>query len=195
MAEEDVYGVPQTIPTNFDFLQPQVFGAPEPVTPDEDPEPGSGDSGSQPDPGLGPNNPLGDLEDKAPLPEFDPRFRDAFDGLLFVGKLQLSFSWMYHRFVIQTVDQETLLEVGQLVKKYDGTATELRAMLTAMAAACLVSVDGKPLPYPISSEQSLLSARYEWVKKLHPFVIDYIYSKFDELDATVKEVLEEMGKA
>src|SRR5690554_723245 len=91
-----------------------------------------------------------------PLPEFDPRVRRQFEGLLYLGKLEDEFEWLGHKFVIKTVDTGTLLAVGQITKEYVGTMGDLKAYQTAMVGACTVSVDGKSLPLPLESDSDTL---------------------------------------
>lgn len=130
------------------------------------------------------------------LPEFDPRARDDFEGLLYLGALTNDFPWMGHIFVIKTLSVDELLEVALLVKEWQGSMGEMKAYATLMVAACTVSVDGRPLPQPISSQpgDTVVRNRFEVVRRWYPTTVDVIYEQYLLLEARVMEVLEAMGK-
>jgi hypothetical protein len=134
-------------------------------------------------------------EESAPLPEFDPKCREEYEGLLFLGKLSKTFRWAGHKFRIRTLTTDEALEVGLVAKPYIGTSQEYRAWQTALVGACTVSVDGKYLPMPINPDESEVEAHFNWAKGQYPWTIDRIFDEFAELEAKVKEVLDQMGKA
>jgi hypothetical protein len=131
------------------------------------------------------------------LPEFDPRVRDDFEGLLYLGALTHEFEWMGHKFVIKTLSTDELLEVGLLVKDWQGSLGEMRAYTTTIVAACTISVDGKKLPQPISSDpgDSPVRNRFDLVRRWYPTTLDVIYEQYMLLERRVLEVLAAMGKA
>jgi hypothetical protein len=125
---------------------------------------------------------------------FDPRCRNDFEGMLYLGRLTKTFSWSGHKIKIQTIDQEGYLELGEIVKRYEDTWGAIRAQVSATVAGCIVSIDNKGWPVPLMEDESLLDTKFAWIIKLHPFAIDAIYNEFMILEAKVFEVLEEMGK-
>jgi hypothetical protein len=130
------------------------------------------------------------------VPAFDERYRDAFDGLLFIGALTKRFSWGGHRFVIRTLNVDDLLEATLLIKEYEGTLAAQRAWQSVVCAASVVTIDGKPLAVPLTSSESALAVKWDWVRRhLMPPVVDVIYGQWLDLDATVSEVLISMGEA
>jgi hypothetical protein len=131
-----------------------------------------------------------------PLPEFDPRHKEAFEGLLFVGALTKDFEWFGHRFRIRTLNSDEVIEVGVITRDYVGTMSDIRAYTTAVVAACLISVDGRAMPQPISTDvaDTPLRNRFDYVKRYFPLTIDAIYEQYLDLESTVAEVLAEMGK-
>lgn len=136
-------------------------------------------------------------EDYAPR-EFDPRHREAFSGLLFVGALTDEFTLWGHRFVIATPTQTERMQIGPLIREFIDTIAGDLAYATALVAAYLVSVDGEELPKPVvkDAKETALRDRFRWVSDtLQKPVIDYLFSKCLELDQQVDEVLEAMGKA
>lgn len=130
--------------------------------------------------------------------EFDPRHRESFTGLLFVGALTDEFTLWGHRFVIATPTQTERMQIGPLIKEYTETIAGDLAYATALVAAYLVSVDGHELPKPVTKDvrETALRDRFRWVADtLQAPVINYLFSKCLELDQQVDDVLEAMGKA
>jgi hypothetical protein len=135
------------------------------------------------------------IEAEEPLPEFDPKFRDEYEGLLYTGKLYRTFRWAGHKFRIKTLTVDEALEVGLATKQYVGTSQENRAWQTCLVGACTVSVDGKLLPRPLSPDESEVETHFLWAKGQYPWTIDKIFEEFSILESTVTKVLEQMGKA
>jgi hypothetical protein len=134
--------------------------------------------------------------DAPTVPGFDPRYRDEFEGLLYIGSLRKRFQWMGHLFVIRTLTVNETLEVGLINKPYVGTLAEMKAYQAATVAASVVTVDGKALPVPVSLDLTDLEARFEYViNHWQPITIDMLYGQIMELEAKVTEVLAALGKA
>jgi hypothetical protein len=137
-----------------------------------------------------------DAEEEVELPKFDERYRRDFEGLLFIGKVSRQFQWLSHRFVIKTPNVDDLLEIGQLHKPYVGTVADIKAYQTLVIAATLVSVDGRPLPLPMSEDESSLQAKYEYIRRnWYPWTLDKLYEEYLILDSEVSAVHEALGKA
>lgn len=155
-----------------------------------DPPPSStapGDGGSLPGTNVGTQ------------PNFDERFVEDFNGLMFLGALTKTFSWVGHKFRIRTLTSGEYLVAGQLMVPYQGTIGEARAYVTALVALCIMEVDGQPLPTPVQTHADEIAwahQRFTYVKG-HWFspVIDIVYNEFLVLEARAKAVLDEMGKA
>lgn len=130
--------------------------------------------------------------------EFDPKHRETFRGLLFVGALTSDFELFGHHFRIATPTQTERIQIGLVTREYIDTISTEIAITTAFVAAFLVSVDDQLLPQPIvnNPKETALHERFRWVSEnLRKPVIDLIYSKCLELEQEVDEVLEAMGKA
>lgn len=130
--------------------------------------------------------------------EFDPKWREAFTGLLYVGALAESFSLFGHEFVVATPTQTERLQMGIVIKDYVDTIAGEQAYATVMVAAFLVSVDGYKLPEPVvtNPKETALHDRFRWVSQnLRKQVIERVYARCLELDAEVDGALEAMGKA
>lgn len=137
-------------------------------------------------------------DEEGQLPEeFDPKHRDAFNGLMFIGALTSSFTFLGHKIKIKTIGIDDLLEVGLITAKYKGTLGESRAYSTAMVAASIISIDGKPLPQPLTTDpaDTPLSNSFEYVRTYYfPPVVDAIYLEYLELEAQVERIIASMGK-
>jgi hypothetical protein len=132
------------------------------------------------------------------IPEFDPRYRDPFEGLLYVGHLHDTATFLGHTFRLVTPSSTERLQIGLVIKAYDGTVGWDFAYASALVAAYLVEVDGQLLPQPITNDpkDTALEQRWEWVLRvLKKPVIDYLFQQCILLDSQVRAVLDAMGKA
>lgn len=137
-------------------------------------------------------------QDEEPLPEFDPRVRQDFEGLLYLGKLTAQFEWMGHTFVIRTLTVGEVLEIGLIHREYVGTMADVKAYQAALSAACVVQIDRKFMPFPLTNEadDTPVRNRFEYVlNHWFPPTLDAIYENYLLLEARVDKVMEAMGKA
>lgn len=137
-------------------------------------------------------------QDREPLPEFDPRWKDEFRGLVYLGALSDEFDWLGHHFKIRTLTTGELAEVALIAKPYAGSEAALKAWQAAIVAACIVSVDGNPIAVPLTSEvdDTLVRSKFRFVmEKWFPPILDVVYNRYVGLEYTVREVIEAMGKA
>lgn len=133
-----------------------------------------------------------------PMPEFDPQWRSAFEGLCYIGKLRREFDAYGHPVVIRTMVTDEVLEVGLLSAPYIGTLGEMKAYQAALVAGCVVSIDGKPLPMPLTDVEgdTPLANRFNYVKS-HWFspVLDRVYQEYLLLEVQVDMVMKSLGEA
>jgi hypothetical protein len=128
--------------------------------------------------------------------EFDPRHRDVFTGLLWVGHLTEQLVLFGHSFEIVTPTTGERLEMGPLLAPYQGTPTGQIAYQAMLVAAYLRQVDDLPLPLPIGPKDSGLPGRFTWVQaNLRRPVVEALFDKVLTLEGKVDEVLDDMGKA
>jgi hypothetical protein len=130
--------------------------------------------------------------------EFDPRWRDPFTGLLYLGHLPREFGFFGHQFRIVTPGQDERIEMGLILAPYRGTLTEEIAYQALLVAVYLQDVDGTKLPQPILNDPkvSALEERFRWVtRNIKAPVIQKIFEECLILDAQVEEVLNAMGEA
>jgi len=167
----------------------QVAGPPSVSTPEAtvlEPHPGGDEEANEPE------------SDKEDLPEFDPRVREDFEGLLYLGRLSTTFTWAGHEFIIRTLTTGEVLEVAMLSRPYRESMGELKAYQAALVAACVVQVDGRPMPVPITDDPADTAAanRFRYIlRSWFPPVLDAVYEQFLLLEERVGQVLKAMGKA
>lgn len=164
----------------------------EPHRPGERPEAGTQQSEpEQPE--------AADSAEEEPLVEFDQRYRQPFEGLLFLGKLTKSFRWLGHEFTIRTLTVGELMEVGLLHRDYRGSLGETRAWQSAVVAACVERVDGQTLPVPPDmggpdEPSALLKDRFDYVsKRWYPPTVDHVYEQYLILEAEVERTVDALG--
>jgi hypothetical protein len=130
--------------------------------------------------------------------EFDPKHREAFTGLLYVGHLDHEFQLYGHTFRIATPTQTERLQVGPVVKEFRDTITNEIAYQAAVVALYLVSIDGQALPQPIlaNAKDAAVRDRFNWVtENMRRPVINAVFDQSMILEDVVDETLEAMGKA
>lgn len=135
-----------------------------------------------------------DLEAK----EFDPRWRQPFEGLIYLGRLEDEFSMWGHRFRLVTPSQLERLQLGVVHAPYNNTLSTEIAFETALVAAYLVQIDGHDLPMPVmnNAKDQSLRDRFVWVtENLQRPVINRIYERCLVLEEQVDGVLAAMGEA
>lgn len=140
----------------------------------------------------------GEVPEEEPLPEFDPRHRQDFEGLLYLGRLQETFRLWGHTFVIKTLTTEEVAEIGLIIKPYDGTSGFNAAYQAAVVAACVVSVDGKELPKSIEvgGLDELRNVRFPYVlKNWMPPVREEVWNRYFNLELRSRRVLDALGEA
>lgn len=146
------------------------------------------------------NTPQGQADDTEPelVKPFDERYREPFEGLMFLGALQASFDFIGHRFIIRTLTTDETLAVGMITKEFEETIGGQRAYATALVSLCIQSVDGRQLPSPIGTDDNNYAwafERFNYVKaRWFPYVIDNVYERYLLLENKAVEVLQEMAK-
>lgn len=90
---------------------------------------------------------------------------NQFSEICEVGYLTRDFHWGGHSFIIKTLRLDEELAVGKLIKEYQDTLVEEKAVIIASAAACLVSINGKDfMPYFDKDVYKVLKDRFEYIK-------------------------------
>jgi hypothetical protein len=167
---------PTLQPVNQELILPPIYEAPGQVeqVPLENTDPGDGaDSTSS----------------------FDKRYRDAFTGILYLGRLKDKMKKWGHTFDIETPPHLMRLEAGVLHKEYLNTLVTEQAWAALTVACYLRKVDGVSLPEPISADprDTGLLEKYEWVlaNLSQPVIVD-IFQRCLVLDGQVHHVLSQL---
>lgn len=127
---------------------------------------------------------------------FDERYREPFEGLVYLGALSKTFTWAGHKFRIRTLTTQEVLIVATITARYEGTMAQQRAYAAAVAALCTESVDEEPLPFPYKESVGTEWAdqRFNYVtSKWFVYTIDAVYSEYLVLEGKAREVLNAMG--
>jgi hypothetical protein len=186
----------------FDPYEPPT--TPEVIQPTPSPAPSSdapgfgGTSGTDDEQPVDPDGAPQEQQDAAPLPEFDEKYKEPFTGLLYLGRLQKTFTKWGHVFVVRTVTSEQMAEIGLIVREYLGTPVENAVYQSAVVAACVVTVDGQPLPGTILVDDTmeLTQVKFPYVlRNWMPPLREEIYNECFSLEIESRKVLEAMGKA
>lgn len=138
--------------------------------------------------------------EQQPLPSFDERYKDSFNGLVYIGALTRDFDLFGHRIKLRTLKQNEILMIGELTKPYMATLSEPKAYTQAVVSMALMTVDDKELPtMPLGDGPALASwaaDRFAWIgEQYHDTVVGAIYEQYLVLAETVAQVIEAMGKA
>lgn len=133
------------------------------------------------------------------LPAFDEKYTEQFTGLLYIGALTTTVSWLGHSIVLRTLGPDEQLAISLLTSKYVGTQGEGLAYSTAVVAMAVVTVDGEELPTPLGEDQQLAEwaqMRFDYVKaNWYSYTIGHLFQKYLELEDQVAQVVDAMGKA
>jgi hypothetical protein len=130
----------------------------------------------------------------ANIDSFPNEWKDEFEGLLFLGKLETEVTSIpYHKFVVRTLTVNEKLEVSLLAKPFIETIGYGRAYRASVVAAGLVSVDGRDM-VPLSKGINVIRQKYEYiVNNWYDTVVDILYQEIDKLETKVILILQELG--
>ena len=188
--EQSVYDQPSGIAAyDPETVQP-TRNSPAPSS-DTAPGDAGGTSGKD-----GEQAPEDEEQPEEPLPKFDPRYVEEFRGLIYVGALTDTFTWLGHRFVIRTLTTGELAEVALAVKVYDGSDAVMKVYQAAVVAACVTSVDGQPMPIPLTNgaDDTSFINKFNYVMRCwFPPVLDVVYERYYGLEIKVRQVIAAMG--
>lgn len=127
----------------------------------------------------------------------DPRWRQDFHGLLYLGALRGDFRYLGHKIDIRTLRTSEELIIAVLTREWAETMGYARAHATAICAMCVDAVDGQPLPTPLgdhSDDIAWARDRFRYAQRWFPYTIDAIFERYLELESRVRTVLDELGK-
>ena len=106
-------------------------------------------------------------EEEVELPELDfEPISDELEGLLAVGALSKEVTIAGHPIAIRTLTIGEELEASLIASKYRDTDDASRAYATAIVAAAVTSVDGRPLiGQGLGPNENTLERRYSYVRE------------------------------
>lgn len=126
--------------------------------------------------------------------QFDPISED-FNSLTLLGSLTEEFSWCGHTFKIKTLNLGEEIAVGKLIKLVENTVAQIKVIQTATAAACLVSVNGKPfMPDVMGDIEQNVDLRYNRVKTWYAPAVEEILLRYNNLLERRDRVIEDTKK-
>lgn len=131
-----------------------------------------------------PEQPKQVADETPPEPVFPPEVADAVEGLLFLGHLTSGFDLMGHRFEIRTLKAGEELAIGQIVQEYEGRLGSTKAYAIAIAAACISSVDGRPLTAPLgpSGVTDAIRRDFDYIARSWYYpVVEMVYDHYSAL--------------
>ncbi len=132
-------------------------------------------------------------QEEAPV-EFDPRHREDFIGLLYLGKISHTFYRWGHKFEIKTLTTEDLAKVALATKEYEGTRASNMMYQAGVVAAGIERVDNRPLVEPLGLTLDVFPAKLEYVSANYaPPVREKIWTEIFNLEARVRLSLDQMG--
>ena len=118
---------------------------------------------------------------------FPEEYIEPLRGLLFLGKLVKNFVYAGHDFLIRTLTEGEMIKVGQFLDSYKGSYSESEARKALTVAACVESVDGYPIVSNLGPRDDYRN-KVDVVMKWYPPVIDYVYSRYRELEIAEFEI-------
>jgi hypothetical protein len=119
-------------------------------------------------------------------------------GLLTLGYLCATFEWCGHTIRIKTLNTDEELILSLIVQQWEATIGGAKAYATAICGIAVQSVDGQPMPSPLGDQgdrDRWALERFNYARRWFPWTIDAIYNHYLLLEARVKEVLLNLGKA
>lgn len=99
-------------------------------------------------------------------------------GLLNLGELKAKVNVRDYEVVLRTLRMDEELEVSLLIQRYKGTMDEGRALATALVAASVETVDGRPLIATLGPDDSKVERKFDYVRtRMYWPVIRILYEE------------------
>jgi SpoVK/Ycf46/Vps4 family AAA+-type ATPase len=117
-----------------------------------------------------------------------------FNELIHIGHIVETFDWYDHKFELRTLKIEEELVIGQLVKEFKDSIAEEKAVAVAIAAASLVSINGKPfMPQYEKSSYIWIKERFNYIKEnWHWIIVETINAEYIQLLAKLYQTIEDI---
>lgn len=117
--------------------------------------------------------------------EFDPRYANDVEGLIYLGRLTADSLVYGHRFTLKTLTRGEKLAIGLFVRDYDGAISEADAMQTALLSCAIIAVDGRPLSISLgptdNTPENTLARNFPILAGWYDALLEEIYSDYQHL--------------
>lgn len=127
---------------------------------------------------------------------FSGKIAQDLYGLLYLGRIEEEFELYGHLFRMRTLtvgEELTAHEAVAHLRDSTGLA-QSRGYATAMVAASIHAVDGKPLAKPLGPNDNLIKKKIAAVNEWFWPVIEELYGQYVQLERRQFEALEELKK-
>jgi hypothetical protein len=128
---------------------------------------------------------------------FTPEESEDFRVLLNIGIVSKSLNLLGHPYVLRTLTSNEEICVGMLIKSFIGTNSYDRAYKTAIVAASMRELDGKPLYSSILAQEEpleILKKKFDAVLAYSPLLVDAWYNEFILLEKPLALLASRLGK-
>ena len=122
-------------------------------------------------------------EEEEDADKFDGDVEGDVLGLLNLGSITRKFDVLGHTFVFKTLTIGEELAIGQIIDEYAGTIGQGKAFQTALIAAAIVSVDGRPLVAQLGPDtKASLQDRFDYITdNWYMKTIEAAFESYNEL--------------
>lgn len=132
--------------------------------------------------------------------DLDPRAREDFLGLLYLGRLEEECTVAGHRFLLRTPSQDDRLDIGLVHKPYLNTVASEPAYRMITVASFVHRIDDQDEPAPLTGKSTTLRDRFNWIRAsiTSDVIIEKLFAECMELDGRTRAVvdyLDGQGKA
>lgn len=126
---------------------------------------------------------------------FPVEYLEPLCGLMFLGALTKEIEYAGHTFLIHTLTEGEILRVGQLVRDYNNSPTEIESRKVYTVAACIDMVDGLPLTESYKAGYDKIYEKAKAVKEWYPASVHEIYLAYIDLEQAAIEVSKALKKS
>lgn len=98
--------------------------------------------------------------------DLDPRARQDFEGLLYLGYLEEECEVAGHHFLLRTPTQDERIEMGLIHRAYINSFVVESAWELLMVAMYCQRIDSRDAPEPLTERaRNPVATRFEWIKR------------------------------
>lgn len=132
--------------------------------------------------------------------DLDPRARQDFLGLLYLGWLEEETWVAGHRFLLRTPSQDERLEMGLVHKPFLNTVSTEPAWRLITCASFVRRIDNQDEPEPLLGQRTSVRDRFEWLRgSIHSKIVtEMLYDRcllLDGRERAAVEYLDRLGES